>query len=110
MIPLPDAAKGLAVEVVAALIGGMRRDGGGGRRGDMGFQPCTGSTSEIAGQTYHRPSVGPGDGHQVDGAAYGVEVLHEECPPLTVGSRDDTTLMGIGTGRSVTVDGRNDEF
>lgn len=109
MIPLPDAAEGLAVEIVAALIRGVRGDGGG-RRGDMGFQPCAWSTSEVAWQTYHRPSVGPGDGHQVDGAAYGVEVLHEECPPLTVGSRDDTTLMGIGTGRSVAVDGWNDEF
>ena len=111
MIPLPDATEGLAVEIIAAPIGGMGGDGGGGRRcGYMGFQPCAGSTSEIAGQTYHRPSVGPGDRHQINGAAYGVEVLHKECPPLAVRSGDDTALMGIGTGRSVAVDGWNDEF
>ena len=69
------------------------------------LEPRAGGAAEVALQSHHGPAVLPRHGHQADGAAYAVEVLHKECPPRAVIELHDATLVGIGAGGGVLVDG-----
>ena len=108
VVPLPDAAQRLAVEVVGAEVGRIGLIRLIGLMGLIGWlEPRPRCTAEIAGEAHHGPSVLPGHGHQAHGAADAVEVLHEERPPRAVGGLHNAALMGIAARRSVRV-GRGD--
>ena len=71
------------------------------------FEPSAGSTAEVALQAYHGPAVLPGDRCQGDGTSNGVEVHHQQCPPLSALIFDNAALMNVGTCRGVLVNFRN---
>ena len=67
------------------------------------LEPSTRCTTQIAFQAEHGPAVFPSDRSEGDRAANGVEVHHEQRPPLSALILDDTALMDVGAGRFVLI-------
>ena len=67
------------------------------------LEPSTRCTTQIALQAEHGPAVFPSDRSEGDRAANGVEVHHEQRPPLSALILDDTALMDVGAGRFVLI-------
>ena len=67
------------------------------------LEPSTRCTTQITLQTEHGPAVFPSDRSEGDRAANGVEVHHEQRPPLSALILDDTALMDVGAGRFVLI-------
>ena len=103
MVPLPNASKGLPVEILAALIGCLSLTGISCASWNIRFHPSTRCTTKITLQTEHGPAVFPSDRSEGDRAANGVEVHHEQRPPLSALILDDTALMDVGAGRFVLI-------
>ena len=97
MVPLPDAAQLLTVEILRTLIGSVRL------AIVAGLKPSAWRTTEVTLQSHHRPTVLPRHRHQAHRSANRVEVLHKECPPRAVLRLYDAALMGVGAGRRILV-------
>ena len=67
------------------------------------LEPSTRCTTKIAFQAEHGPAVFPSDRSEGDRATDGVEVHHEQRPPLSALILDDTALMDVGAGRFVLI-------
>ena len=101
MVPLPDALQLLAVEVVAALVRCCHGRGLCAAR--VGLEPCARCSSEVPRQSEHRPSLDPCDWCERRRASYAVEVLHEQCPPLSALVLYDAALVNVAACRGVDV-------
>ena len=110
VVPLPDATQLFAVEVVAALVGGVGLLRLNRITLYAGLQPCAGGAPQVALQSQVGPAVFPCDRGQRRGAADGMEIHHEQCPPLSALVLYDATLVDVGAGCSVLVHWGNAEF
>ena len=106
MVPLPDAPQLFSVEVIAADVWSvwLRLLRLSRNRHKPWLEPRAGCPSEVSLQSHHGPAVFPCHGHEAHGAANGVEIHHEECPPRAVLILNDTTLMGIGAGCGILIE------
>ena len=108
VVPLPHTSERLAVEVLVALVWSVRLYVL--RARYVRFEPCARRASEVALQSEHGPSVLPGDGSERHGAAYGVEVHHEQRIPFARLRLHDAALVDVGAGCSVGVDRTQSEL
>ena len=76
-------------------------------RRHIGFEPRTGRTTKVTLQTQHGPAVFPCDGSQRHRATDGVEVHHEQSPPLSALVFNDATLVDVAACRSILIDSGN---
>ena len=107
MVPLPYTPQGLAIEILLTVVRGMRYCMLTSTRDCLRLKPCTRGTAQIALKTNHWPSVLPGNRGKGNRTSDGVEVHHQQGPPLSTLVFNDAALMDVGTGRSIFVDRRN---
>ena len=106
MVPLPHASQRICIEVLVALIRSMGHDIG----IDLRLEPCAWRTTQISLKPKHWPAVFPSDGGESDRTANGMEIHHEQSPPLSALIFHDTPLMDIGASRSVLIHFRDNEL
>src|SRR5574344_532638 len=98
MIPLPYRLQCLAAKIITAVIRSMRSPF---LIPHVWFEPCSGATSDVAGNAEIGISILPCHGYETASASHGIEVEHRHRPPFAVGSIHNTALMYSGASHIV---------